>query len=105
MGTSIQAEPVFGRGAGAVGNMNSRAGDQIQIPTAAINTEETQCLAAELAAMVAVWDDLMQLQGTPWFPPSSEVVAHFSFTRTKPNKALKITPRSLRNRADLYLKN
>ena len=54
MGTSIQAEPVFGRGAGAVGNMNSRAGDQIQIPTAAINTEETQCLAAELAAMVAV---------------------------------------------------
>ena len=49
-GTSIQAEPVFGHGAGAVGSMSSRAMDQIQIPTAAINTEETQCLATELAA-------------------------------------------------------
>lgn len=46
-------------------------------------------------SMVAVWDDLIQLRGTPCFLPTSEVVAHFSFTRTKPNKALKITPRSL----------
>lgn len=85
-------EPVFGHVAGALGSMSSRAMNQIQILTAAVDTEADPMSGHGAGGAVAFWDDLIQLLGTPYFPPTSQrwLLSFFFFflTRTKPNKAL-----------------
>lgn len=71
MSKSILAEPEFRQVAGALESMSSRAMQQIQTLTTAINTEDPAS-GRGAGSVVAISDDLIQLLATPFFPPMSQ---------------------------------